>query len=133
MKPILITMDDPLDPLVPNTPGWVVWRLCGEPTYEEYRGAFDRYTFNAYRLNWHLFEARNVVVFGNTTCQALNLPRVKLSTEPMEPNELRWLGTTWYYLPFPSGRCHWYHDPLRWRLASALLKELMEQGLRYVE
>lgn len=144
MKPILIGMNNPhsddprfvLYPCPPGCSGWRVWRMCGEPKKRDYLLAFDRRNLWL-RKSWNLEKAmrrapgmwreiqyRKVVVFGRETVKALGLPR----TEPLEwqqaPNEVEWC-----YMPHPSGRCHWYNDPLRLRMASVLLTDLMEEGL----
>lgn len=121
--------------------GHRVWRLCGEPPSADYLRAFrrlnvlDSRTWNRGRARlegqrkWRSLQDDNVVVFGRDALWALGLPRV----EPLSEHGPTEWGVTWRYLPHPSGRCHWYSDALCWRMASTLLTELMEEGLRDVE
>lgn len=147
-RPLIVGMNDPYssDPsraLWPDPPGCSghrLWRLVNEycgMALDEYVAAFDRRNLCRGR-QWTAIEARAegarlaaeaegcVVMLGREVRHAIGMHDAAAPCS--------WTATyrdgagvkaTWWYLPHPSGRCHWYNYAANRRAAGALLSRLV--------
>lgn len=60
-----------------------------------------------------------VILLGREVQKAFAIPRVLIHPQ------VRGNGVTYRQIPHPSGRCHFYNDPVNRSLVAMMLKELL--------
>lgn len=142
MSAVLVGMNNPYslsaeNALLPSPAGCTghnIWKMLNEltgATRSEYAKAFDRRNlvlgkFCATRARdaatAMTFPPGSVVVaLGEEVRRAFDLPRQLI--DPWEDEDR---GVTWRQVPHPSGRNHFYNDPVQRRLVAMLLTELYQ-------
>lgn len=144
MKPVLIGIHNPVStqpgyelyPLPVGCTGHRIWQMLAgfDPgiTQRGYRDTFDRRNLcvgviskraareAAERIRAELYgSGRSVVLLGRDVQNAFGV-------QPSAPAAAQTTveRITWYQVPHPSGRNHWYNDPENRRLVSGLLGKL---------
>lgn len=146
MRPVLLAMtnphsDDPERALYPEpvgSSGWRAFKLIWDVhklTVEEYAAAFDRRNLitgawsasraavAAPRFLSSLAPGSEVVVFGAEVWGALGLGK-----HPSPGRTIKKGGSSFCFLPHPSGKNLWYNDRLNRWCAGEILAGLMRRG-----
>lgn len=134
--PVIIGMNNPQGskPLWPDPPGcagWRLWQLSGMERKEWLR-AFRRVNIldtphwdrEAARVSgpeiWSSYGGRRIILLGHGAREAVGLPPVPWIVLQVDERT----GTTWRFLPHPSGRCQLYNDPVMREAVRMVLQEM---------
>lgn len=135
MRPILLGMNDPnfsgdpekaLEPWPKNGAGWRLWQVSGM-TEEVYRASFERMNL----VNQRHWSRRAAAIGAREFLLRMALldeqpPVVALGRQVEEALRSSYfvLPRRVFFLPHPSGRCHWYNDQANRARARRLLRRL---------
>jgi hypothetical protein len=146
VRPILLGMNNPhstrlelaLAPFPEGCSGYRLWKVLYDyygVLKKDYLTKFDRRNL-VNEKQWSMEKAKKAASLflehaaGRTIVLLGDDVRRALGVEKLEPGVRLWCGgTSFYQLPHPSGRCHWYNDESNRRLAADLLKDLYDVSI----